>query len=398
MKKIFTLLIGFVFSITVLNAQILGAPPEGFSYKATITKMLPNGNLTIVPMKTIGLMINILRGTDVGPIVYSETFTPKTNPSGQIDIVIGLNTDPGYIFSSIPWSDDIFFLQVWVDINGGTAYGITPMSTTQLLSVPYALHSKTVETGNWGNDYVKTDATLAGQGTDGSLLKIADNGVTSAKIDDATIVSADLGDNAVITSKINNGAVTGDKIAQAEATTGQALKWNGTNWSPDNDLIGTPGGTTGNLQFNNNGVLGGDALLVWNNSNNRLGIGTSTPNATLDVAGTVQIGSYGKIFSEIREITGLTNPSESFLGIVQNSHYVIFGYPPGYDRNNTRVLSAEIFYNVTEWRTLGYNYKRAGEDPKTLWCSLKEDYILLNYPNIDEFQEVPFRVLLMRVQ
>jgi hypothetical protein len=91
---------------------------------------------------------------------------------------------------------------------------------------------------NWGTQTVITDATLSGQGTIVSSLKIADSGVTSAKILDATIVESDLADNAVTTDKISAGAVTGAKIAQASASTGQALKWNGTTWAPANDVSG----------------------------------------------------------------------------------------------------------------------------------------------------------------
>ena len=139
MKSIFTLLIGIVFSLTILNSQ--DAPPQAFSYKATITKTLPNGNIVVLPNKTIGLKISILKG-DPGTEVYSETFYPTTNPSGQIDIVIGLHPDIGSpLFSSIPWSEGIFSLLVYVDLNGGTAFGETPMSSTQLLSVPYALYA-----------------------------------------------------------------------------------------------------------------------------------------------------------------------------------------------------------------------------------------------------------------
>lgn len=140
MEKIFTLLIGIVFSLTILNSQ--DAPPQAFSYKATITKTLPNGNMVVLANKTIGLKINILQSTDDGTIVYSESFKPSTNTSGQIDIIIGRNPDIGSnVFSSIKWSEDIFFLQVWVDILGGDAYGTNPMSTTQLLSVPYSLNA-----------------------------------------------------------------------------------------------------------------------------------------------------------------------------------------------------------------------------------------------------------------
>jgi hypothetical protein len=137
MKKIFTLLVGIVFSITILMAQ---APPQAFSYKATITRTLPNGNVVAVVNKTVGLQIDILKG-DAKELFYSETFKPKTNLSGQIDIEIGKGTIVTGDFSSIPWSGDIFFLQVWVDINGGSAYGLNPMSITQLLSVPYALYA-----------------------------------------------------------------------------------------------------------------------------------------------------------------------------------------------------------------------------------------------------------------
>ena len=56
MKKIFTLLIGIVFSITVLYAQ--EAPPQAFSFKATIKDKygLP------VLLKKINLRITILQG------------------------------------------------------------------------------------------------------------------------------------------------------------------------------------------------------------------------------------------------------------------------------------------------------------------------------------------------
>lgn len=152
MKKIFTLLIGIVFSITILKAQ---APPQAFSYKATITKTLPSGTTAAVVNKTIGLKIVILQG-DPGIPAYSETFKPITNSSGQIDIVIGKGTTPQGDFSLIEWSEDIFFLQVWVDINGGTAYGTTPMSTTQLLSVPFAMYA-----GKAGSAVNETDPVFS---------------------------------------------------------------------------------------------------------------------------------------------------------------------------------------------------------------------------------------------
>jgi hypothetical protein len=43
-----------------------------------------------------------------------------------------------------------------------------------------------------------------------------------------------------------------------------------------------------------------DSIFDYGN----IGIDTTAPNAQLDFEGTVKIGSGGKIFSEIREMTG----------------------------------------------------------------------------------------------
>ncbi len=54
------------------------------------------------------------------------------------------------IFSSIDWSAGPYFLQTETDPTGGTTYTIS--GTSQLLSVPYALHATTAE--NVTNDMV----------------------------------------------------------------------------------------------------------------------------------------------------------------------------------------------------------------------------------------------------
>lgn len=102
---------------------------------------------------------------------------------------------------------------------------------------------------NWGTQTVVTDETLTGLGIESNPLQIKNGGVTSAKILDGSILTNDLADfnvtgqkianNAITTEKINAGAVTGIKIAQAGATNGQTLKWNGTSWTPGDDLTGS---------------------------------------------------------------------------------------------------------------------------------------------------------------
>jgi hypothetical protein len=47
------------------------------------------------------------------------------------------------------------------------------------------------------------------------------------------------------------------------------------------------GGSTTQVQYNNAGALAGSANLVWDNTNARLGIGTSSPASKLDVDGVI---------------------------------------------------------------------------------------------------------------
>ena len=52
----------------------------------------------------------------------------------------------------------------------------------------------------------------------------------------------------------------------------------------------TPAGSTGQIQFNNAGAFGASSSLFWDNTNSRLGIGTSSPTAKLTIGGTLVSG------------------------------------------------------------------------------------------------------------
>ncbi|MFA4817609.1 MAG: tail fiber domain-containing protein [Parcubacteria group bacterium] len=81
----------------------------------------------------------------------------------------------------------------------------------------------------------------------------------------------------------------------ADGTIGQVLRTDGSGNLSWGEAGVTPGGLTGQIQFNDNGTLGADADLFWDSSNKRLGIGTSSPNYTLTVDGDLNLTSGSRI-------------------------------------------------------------------------------------------------------
>ena len=140
MKRIFTLLSMIVISVSIITAQ--DAPPQAFSYKATIKRANGWG----IIKKTISLKVSILKGSDDGVPVYTEYLKPTTNEFGQIDILIGKGKQND--LSSVNWSDSKYFLKTEVDVSGGDDFEL--LNIVQLLSVPYALYS-----GEAGNGFAK---------------------------------------------------------------------------------------------------------------------------------------------------------------------------------------------------------------------------------------------------
>ncbi len=132
MKKLFSIL-----AMIVLTTEIFAQSPEKMSYQAVIRDA---GN-ELVRNKPVGMQISILQGTTP---VYVETQTPTTNANGLISIEIGAGQAVSGSFDAIDWSAGQYFIKTETDPDGASNYTIT--GTSQLLSVPYALHAKTADT------------------------------------------------------------------------------------------------------------------------------------------------------------------------------------------------------------------------------------------------------------
>ncbi|MDD4385776.1 MAG: FISUMP domain-containing protein [Bacteroidales bacterium] len=171
MKKVFTL-----FVAVLLTATIWAQSPDKMSYQAVIR----DSNLELVSNTAIGMQISILQGSASGTSVYVEIQTPTTNDNGLASIEIGAGTVQSGDFSAINWEDGPYFIKTETDPDGGTAYSIT--GTSQLLSVPFALHANEVDpsvpqgTGSGEMQYWNgTEWTLVASGNEGDIMTFVNN-------------------------------------------------------------------------------------------------------------------------------------------------------------------------------------------------------------------------------
>ncbi|MCD4744995.1 MAG: hypothetical protein K8R58_01710 [Bacteroidales bacterium] len=166
-KLIFTLIFGVLIVLTAI-AQ----PPQAFKYQAVVR----DNTGEIISNQLVGVRISIHDATAGGTIVYQETFSETTNQFGLVNLKIGNGTPTIGTFNGIDWSSNSKFLEIEIDPAGGTSYSY--IGTSQLLSVPYALHSQSSDDVVWeesgGNVYY--NAGNVGIGTSTPLEKLDLNG------------------------------------------------------------------------------------------------------------------------------------------------------------------------------------------------------------------------------
>jgi uncharacterized protein (TIGR02145 family) len=140
MKKLLTILVPMAIGI-LLAATVWAQSPEKMTYQAVIRDASDN----LVTDTQIGMQISILQGSASGTAVYVETQEPSTNANGLVSIEIGSGTVESGDFTTIEWANGPYFIKTETAVETPlTTYTIT--GTSQLLSVPYALHAKTAET------------------------------------------------------------------------------------------------------------------------------------------------------------------------------------------------------------------------------------------------------------
>jgi len=151
-------------AILIISLQSFAQTSGGFNYQAIVR----DANSNIVANKPIGIRISIKQGSIDGPTVYQETFTPYSNSYGLINLEIGKGSVTNGVFSAIDWADGPYFLETEMDIDGGTNYVV--MGTSQLRSVPYALHAGVAES------IVEKKYNVGDRALGGIVFYVNDNG------------------------------------------------------------------------------------------------------------------------------------------------------------------------------------------------------------------------------
>jgi uncharacterized protein (TIGR02145 family) len=112
--------------------------------------------------------LSVIDQSPNGTVLYTETQTATTDGTGHFSVYLGGGTATQSSFSAIDWSNgNGKFLKVEMDGQGGTNY--LTIGTTQLVSVPYAMHAKTV-------DELKIGTIIRGNNGTSYQLSIGANG------------------------------------------------------------------------------------------------------------------------------------------------------------------------------------------------------------------------------
>ena len=208
MKKFYLSILLFATIIGVAFAQV----PNAFNYQAVVR----NSSGEILANKTVSFRISLLKNSESGTVVYSETHSLKTNDFGLVNLKIGKGTKLAGTFSPGNWGE-VIFTKIEFDPAGGSSF--SHLATTKLSSVPFAFVAQTVVDDkvddadadpaneiqtlslngtllelsngggsvtlpasggsggdNWGAQTVKTNATLTGDGTSAHPLGVVADG------------------------------------------------------------------------------------------------------------------------------------------------------------------------------------------------------------------------------
>lgn len=269
MKKLFQTFL-FCLGITIGFAfKATAQAPQAIPYQAIARNSAGDPLIS----QTISLRLSIRDLSAAGTILYQESHTSTTTPLGLFVTQIGQGTPLLGTFSAINWAVGSKFLQVEMDITGGTNY--TDMGSSQLMSVPYALHAGSSSDNSWqtnGNAISNTNSGGVGIG------------ITSP---DALLHLHD------VTGTQNNpsaGMVFSRYWINPSDTRASALfHYYNTNTGNDNLAFGVSGGGG-----TNDSPQSLNQIKMMIQGDGKVGIGSLYPKTLLDVRGDISLGAWNE--------------------------------------------------------------------------------------------------------
>ena len=137
-------------SIISLKAQA----PQSINYQAIARNDLGD----IIANDNLNLRFSIHEATPTGTIVYSEEHAVTTDQFGLINLGIGEGTNPTGSFSTIPWADETYHVEVKMDYPAGS--GFVSLGTSKFRGVPYDLDSSNAVCCMSGNGDFNGDSII----------------------------------------------------------------------------------------------------------------------------------------------------------------------------------------------------------------------------------------------
>ncbi len=248
----------------------------------------------IVANQSIQVQLTIHEGSANGPAVYCARHKATTNNFGSFSIQLNRNTEsigcngaPTAPFENIPWQTGSKWMQIQYEYAQNA--GFTELGTTELTSAFYAFAARKAEevtfistTGAEEGNVLAYDATTGlwkpsvpvgsginsinqGNGINvtqnGSSVTVTNTGDTNAN-DDILNTTPAQGDVSGTFSALSVDRIKGRPISSSNPVAGQVLKWDGNQWTAQDDNTGGSGGQTyfpGNgISINNNTISAND--------------------------------------------------------------------------------------------------------------------------------------------
>lgn len=258
MKKIATAFNLIFITLTLFCQTVSAQAPLAIPYQAVAR----DNTGAILLNQSITLRFTLHDISSNGNIVYQEIQNVTTNGLGLFTVHLGQGSPVYGTLAAINWQNGAKYLQVEFDANGGNNFA--DMGTTQLMSVPYALHAASSSDQQWqanGNHISNLNTGHVGIGItqpDGQLHINDANGTQMAP-------SANL-----VLSRVWN---------TANDTRASSI-FHYYNWNTGNDNLGfgiSGGGST------NASPISLSQIKMMIQGDGKVGIGTLTPQSKLSI-------------------------------------------------------------------------------------------------------------------